>query len=59
MSKNTVGIHEMQQIKEKIEESVFPQWVITDPEIYELEKEKIFGHTWQFLAHESELKEPE
>lgn len=58
MSTNTIGIHEMQQIKEKIEECVFPQWVITDPAIYELEKEKIFGRTWQFLAHESELKEP-
>ena len=47
-----------QLLKEKMDQGLFPQWVLTDPEIYELEKEKIFGRTWQFLAHESELKEP-
>jgi nitrite reductase/ring-hydroxylating ferredoxin subunit len=45
-------------LKEKMKEGLLPQWVVTDPEIYELELEKIFGHVWQFLAHESELKEP-
>ncbi len=40
-----------------MEQGLFPQWVLTDPEIYQLEIEKIYGNTWQFLAHESELKE--
>ena len=32
--------------------------VYTDPEIFDLEMERIFGRTWVFLAHESEIKEP-
>ncbi|WP_066396478.1 aromatic ring-hydroxylating oxygenase subunit alpha [Neobacillus mesonae] len=46
------------QIKEKVAEGYLPQWVITDPEVYSLEQEKIFAKTWLFLGHESELKEP-
>lgn len=46
------------EVEKNIENGRFPQWLVTDPEIYELEKERIFGRTWQFLAHESELKEP-
>ncbi len=48
----------LQLLKEKMEQGLLPQWVLTDPDIYEMEREKIFGRTWQFLAHESELKEP-
>ncbi|MGQ9369903.1 aromatic ring-hydroxylating oxygenase subunit alpha [Azospirillum sp. ST 5-10] len=32
--------------------------VYTDPAIFELEMERIFGRTWVFLAHESEIKQP-
>ncbi|MCY0879759.1 MAG: Rieske 2Fe-2S domain-containing protein [Firmicutes bacterium] len=41
-----------------MDQALLPQWVLTDPEIYALEHEKIFPRTWQFLAHESELKNP-
>lgn len=47
-----------QQIKEKIEEGQYPQWLIADPDIFQLEKEQIFSKTWLFLGHESELNEP-
>jgi phenylpropionate dioxygenase-like ring-hydroxylating dioxygenase large terminal subunit len=46
------------KLKQKMGEGLFPQWVLTDPEIYDLEIEKIFARTWHFLGHESELKEP-
>lgn len=32
--------------------------VMTDPEVFALEKEKIFDTTWLYLGHESELKKP-
>jgi phenylpropionate dioxygenase-like ring-hydroxylating dioxygenase large terminal subunit len=38
-----------------MDEGLLPQWVISDPEIYQLEMKHIFARTWQFLAHESEL----
>lgn len=45
-------------MKEKMAEGYLPQWVLTDPDIFRLEQEKIFARTWHFLGHESELKEP-
>lgn len=49
---------EFQQLKEKMSEGYLPQWVLNDPDIYKLEVEKIFSKQWNFLGHESELKEP-
>lgn len=48
----------MESVKQKFAEGLYPQWLLTDPQIYEMEIGKIFGHTWQYLAHESEFKEP-
>ena len=49
---------EIKQLKEKLDAGYFPQWVVTDPDIYKMEMDKIFTKTWQFLAHESELDKP-
>ncbi|MEB3100386.1 aromatic ring-hydroxylating oxygenase subunit alpha [Ferviditalea candida] len=55
--RNTLDKKTLSVLQQKISEGLMPQWVVTDPEIHQVEIEKIFGHTWQFLAHESELKE--
>jgi phenylpropionate dioxygenase-like ring-hydroxylating dioxygenase large terminal subunit len=32
--------------------------VFTDPAVYELEQERIFGQTWLFVAHDTEIPHP-
>ena len=36
-----------------------PDWVYTDPRIYELEQQKIFrGRTWNYVGLEAEVSKP-
>jgi phenylpropionate dioxygenase-like ring-hydroxylating dioxygenase large terminal subunit len=35
-----------------------PAAIYADPSVHEAEQEHLFGRTWQFLAHESEIPEP-
>ncbi|WP_067929421.1 aromatic ring-hydroxylating oxygenase subunit alpha [Alicyclobacillus shizuokensis] len=58
MNRNRIRREHLEQLREKMSRGLFPQWVITDPDVYELELEQIFSKTWQFLGHESELREP-
>lgn len=37
--------------------AVYPAKIFSEPEVWEVEKERIFGKTWAYLAHTSELKE--
>ena len=45
----------------KISDLIYPETrevqmrVLSDPEIYQMEMEKIFGKTWVLLGHESEI----
>lgn len=32
--------------------------IMTDPEVYDLELERVFGRNWIFVAHESEIPKP-
>ncbi len=36
----------------------FPAGIYSDPEVYRLERTRLFPRTWQYLAHESEVPDP-
>jgi len=40
------------------ESYTLPSYVYTDPEVYEIEKEKIFYRSWQFVAHKTSFEKP-
>lgn len=35
-----------------------PSYLYTEPEIYEIEKEKIFYRSWQYVAHKTSFEQP-
>ena len=35
-----------------------PAWTYSDPEFFELEKERVFGPSWQIVCHASDLAAP-
>jgi phenylpropionate dioxygenase-like ring-hydroxylating dioxygenase large terminal subunit len=41
-----------------IAEGRVPARIFSDPDIFELEKKKLFAKAWSFLAHESEIPNP-
>lgn len=45
----------LQAIRNGIYEGAFPAYVFNNQEIFGLEQERLFGKTWSFLAHESEI----
>ena len=55
------GRHELEdRIRETVrpERGEIPMFVYSDPGVYELEIERIFGRTWQFVGHLSEIPNP-
>jgi phenylpropionate dioxygenase-like ring-hydroxylating dioxygenase large terminal subunit len=45
-------------IAESIAEGMIPPAIYCDEHIFELERERIFGRAWMYLAHASEIPEP-
>ena len=45
------------EAKQDVEKGI-PARIFSDPEIYDLEMERLFAKTWVFLAHESEIPSP-
>lgn len=41
-----------------VEEGHIPAYIFRDPDIYQLELDRVFGRCWLFVAHESEVPEP-
>ncbi len=50
----------VERLKQTVEPEAgrIPMFIYTDPEVYEMELRQVFGRTWMFVAHESELPEP-
>lgn len=52
-------LHEgLLDVQQRLAAGTLPQWVLTDPAIFQLEVERIFARTWYLLGHESELPHP-
>jgi phenylpropionate dioxygenase-like ring-hydroxylating dioxygenase large terminal subunit len=47
--------HLLGEMRSGLKQGAVPASIFGDPEIYELELERIFGRAWVFLAHESEI----
>jgi phenylpropionate dioxygenase-like ring-hydroxylating dioxygenase large terminal subunit len=45
-------------VERQVESGALPLWVFHDQALYERELEKIFGRTWIFMAHETEIPNP-
>jgi phenylpropionate dioxygenase-like ring-hydroxylating dioxygenase large terminal subunit len=46
------------EMRESLREGLVPARVLNDPELYELERERLFPRTWCFVGHESEIPKP-
>ena len=49
---------DIREIVADIREGMVPAMIYGDQEVFELERERIFGRSWLFMAHESEIPEP-
>jgi phenylpropionate dioxygenase-like ring-hydroxylating dioxygenase large terminal subunit len=46
-------------VEADLHEGLVPAWVFgCDPQLHELERERLFPRVWSFVGHESELKKP-
>jgi phenylpropionate dioxygenase-like ring-hydroxylating dioxygenase large terminal subunit len=42
----------------EIGRGLIPAYVYSDADVFEMERERVFGRSWVFLAHESEIPDP-
>src|SRR6516225_5836107 len=45
-------------IASTVRQGMIPAYVYADPEIFALERDRLFARSWVFLAHESEIPDP-
>lgn len=49
---------DLDTIVDELQRGLVPAEIYNDAEVFELEKDRIFGRSWIFLAHESEIPDP-
>lgn len=45
----------IQRAQSSIREGILPSKVFNDPEVFEVERKRVFGKAWVYLAHDTEL----
>ena len=50
--------YSLQELEDMVRESAVDRRVYVDPEIFELEMERIWGRAWIYVAHESQIPRP-
>lgn len=45
-------------LHDKLAAGLVPQWILSDPDIFDREVKKIFAKSWYYLGHESEIPNP-
>jgi phthalate 3,4-dioxygenase subunit alpha len=48
----------LEELAADVRRGMVPAQIYSDPAVFEIEKRRVFGTTWVFLAHESEIPEP-
>ncbi len=53
-----LSVYEKPLVSEPEQSFTLPSYLYTDPAVYEIEKERIFYRTWQYIAHKSFFDAP-
>lgn len=48
----------LREVRERLDQGRFPLQLFQDDDLHELEVERLFGQSWVFIGHESEIPEP-
>jgi phenylpropionate dioxygenase-like ring-hydroxylating dioxygenase large terminal subunit len=52
------GYQLLQDMESMLQQGEAPAAIFNDPEIFAIERERVFARSWVYLAHESEIPEP-
>ncbi|MGI9353138.1 MAG: aromatic ring-hydroxylating oxygenase subunit alpha [Rhizobiaceae bacterium] len=53
-----LSVYDKPLVEEPENSFTLPSYLYTDPAVYEIEKERIFYRTWQYIAHKSYFEKP-
>ncbi len=55
---SALSVYEKPLVEEPENSFTLPSYLYTDPAVYEIEKERIFYKTWQYIAHKNYFEKP-